>query len=107
MIGVIRGRDGCASAGDADERNPGPHVVARGADSRSAARAKCGIPRAHGDIEEGRSRQPAASKSGLNYRDILGDAGVSRDNFYYVVNVTDGVTGTFGANLNAEIIHEQ
>ena len=50
-----------------------------------------------------------ASKSGLNYRDIRGEAGVSRDNFYYIdgINVTDGVTGTFGANLNTEIIQEQ
>ena len=50
-----------------------------------------------------------ASKSGLNYRDILGETGVSRDNFYYIdgINVTDGVTGTFGANLNTEIIQEQ
>ena len=31
-----------------------------------------------------------ASKSGLNYRDVGGDAGVSRDNFYYIdgINVT-------------------
>ena len=50
-----------------------------------------------------------ASKSGLNYRDVLGDSGVSRDNFYYIegINVTDGVSGTFGANLNTEIIQEQ
>ena len=50
-----------------------------------------------------------ASKSGLNYRDLFGDAGVSHDNFYYIdgINVTDGVTGTFGANLNTEIIQEQ
>ena len=50
-----------------------------------------------------------ASKSGLNYRDVGGDAGVSRDNFYYIdgINVTDGVSGTFGANLNTEIIQEQ
>ncbi len=50
-----------------------------------------------------------ASRSGLNYRDIGGDAGVSRDNFYYIdgINVTDGVSGTFGANLNTEIIQEQ
>ena len=34
---------------------------------------------------------------------------MSRDNFYYIdgINVTDGVTGTFGANLNTEIIQEQ
>ena len=50
-----------------------------------------------------------ASKSGLNYADIGGEAGISRDNFYYIdgINVTDGVTGTFGANLNTEIIQEQ
>ena len=50
-----------------------------------------------------------ASKSGLNYSDIGGFAGVSRDNFYYIdgINVTDGVSGTFGANLNTEVIQEQ
>jgi hypothetical protein len=50
-----------------------------------------------------------ASKSGINYSDIGGDVGISTDNFYYVdgINVTDGVTGTFGANLNTEIIQEQ
>jgi hypothetical protein len=50
-----------------------------------------------------------AAKSGLNYSDIAGALGVSSDNFYYVngVNITDPVTGTFGANLNTEIIQEQ
>ena len=50
-----------------------------------------------------------ASKSGLNYSDIGGDVGVSTDNMYYFngINVTDGQTGTFGANLNTEIIQEQ
>jgi hypothetical protein len=50
-----------------------------------------------------------ASKSGINYSDIGGDNGVSSDNFYYIdgINVTDPVTGTFGANLNTEIIQEQ
>jgi hypothetical protein len=50
-----------------------------------------------------------ASKSGINYSDIAGALGVSSDNFYYFngVNVTDPVTGTFGANLNTEIIQEQ
>ena len=50
-----------------------------------------------------------ASKSGLNYSDIGGNTSVSRDNFYYIdgINVTDGVSGTFGANLNTEIIQEQ
>jgi hypothetical protein len=50
-----------------------------------------------------------ASKAGINYSDIAGDVGVSTDNFYYFngINVTDGQTGTFGANLNTEIIQEQ
>ena len=50
-----------------------------------------------------------ASKSGLNYQAFAGRVGRSRDNFYYIdgINVTDGVSGTFGANLNTEIIQEQ
>ncbi len=50
-----------------------------------------------------------ASRSGINYSDIRGDIGSSTDNFYYFegINVTDNVTGTFGANLNTEIIQEQ
>ncbi|HUR19882.1 MAG TPA: TonB-dependent receptor, partial [Vicinamibacterales bacterium] len=50
-----------------------------------------------------------ASKSGINYSDVGGDVGVSTDNFYFFngINVTDGQTGTFGANLNTEIIQEQ
>src|SRR6185295_19035429 len=50
-----------------------------------------------------------SAKSGLNYADIDGEAGVSRDNFYYLdgINVTDPVTGTFGANMNTEVIQEQ
>ena len=50
-----------------------------------------------------------ASKAGLNYSDIAGDVGVSTDKYYYFngINVTDGQTGTFGANLNTEIIQEQ
>ena len=50
-----------------------------------------------------------ASKSGLNYSDIRGEMGRSADNVYYFdgINVTDPVTGTFGANLNTEIIQEQ
>ncbi len=49
----------------------------------------------------------------MNYSDIartLGDnVGVSSDNAYYFdgINVTDPVRGTFGANLNTEIIQEQ
>ena len=50
-----------------------------------------------------------ASKSGINYSDIAGDIGQSSDNAYYFdgINVTDPITGTFGANLNTEIIQEQ
>lgn len=54
-----------------------------------------------------------AVRSGMNYSDIartLGDnVGVSTDNVYYIdgLNVTDNVLGTFGANLNTEIIQEQ
>ena len=50
-----------------------------------------------------------ASRSGINYSDIGGSIGQSTDNFYYVegINVTDPLTGTFGANLNTEIIQEQ
>jgi hypothetical protein len=50
-----------------------------------------------------------AAKSGVNYSDIGGNVGVSSDNFYYFngINVTDPVSGTFGSNLNTEIIQEQ
>jgi hypothetical protein len=50
-----------------------------------------------------------ASKSGLNYSDIRGEMGISADNVFFFdgINVTDPVTGTFGANLNTEIIQEQ
>ena len=50
-----------------------------------------------------------AAKSGVNYSDIGGNVGVSSDNFFYFngINVTDPVSGTFGANLNTEIIQEQ
>jgi hypothetical protein len=54
------------------------------------------------------SGNPAA-RGGINYSDIAGNIGVSSDNAYYFdgINVTDPVTGTFGANLNTEIIQEQ
>jgi len=57
---------------------------------------------------QGTGGNPAA-RSGLNYSDIGGTVGVSADNVYYFdgINVTDPVTGTFGANLNTEIIQEQ
>lgn len=49
------------------------------------------------------------SRSGTNYSDVNGAIGTSSDNVYYLdgVNVTDPVTGTFGANFNSEIIQEQ
>jgi hypothetical protein len=50
-----------------------------------------------------------ASRSGINYSDRGGDVGTSTDNLYYFdgINVTDRTSGTFGANLNTEIIQEQ
>ena len=52
-----------------------------------------------------------SSRSGMNWKDVItsDNLGVSTDNFYYFegINVTDPVTGTFGANLNTEIIQEQ
>jgi hypothetical protein len=52
-----------------------------------------------------------ASRSGMNWSDVNtnGNIGVSTDNQYYFegLNVTDPYTGTFGANLNTEIIQEQ
>ncbi|MGB1198984.1 MAG: TonB-dependent receptor [Thalassotalea sp.] len=50
-----------------------------------------------------------SSKGGVNYADSGGSVGTSSDNVYYLdgVNVTDNDTGTFGANINSEIIQEQ
>jgi hypothetical protein len=50
-----------------------------------------------------------SSRSGVNYSDIGGAIGSSSDNVYYLdgVDVTDPVSGTFGANFNSEIIQEQ
>lgn len=50
-----------------------------------------------------------SSRSGINYSDIGGSVGSSSDNVYYLdgVDVTDPVSGTFGANFNSEIIQEQ
>lgn len=52
-----------------------------------------------------------SSRSGMNWKDmIVGDnLSVSTDNQYYFdgINVTDPVAGTFGADLNTEIIQEQ
>jgi len=50
-----------------------------------------------------------SSKSGVNYSDIGGATGSSSDNVYILdgVDVTDPSTGTFGSNINSEIIQEQ
>jgi hypothetical protein len=58
--------------------------------------------------DQTQSGNPAA-RSGMNYSDIRGEMGISSDNVYYFdgMNVTDPVRGTFGANLNTEIIQEQ
>ncbi|WP_342114110.1 TonB-dependent receptor [Pseudoduganella sp. OTU4001] len=50
-----------------------------------------------------------SSKSGVNYADIGGTTGTSSDNVYILdgVDVTDPDTGTFGSNINSEIIQEQ
>ncbi|MFD2366327.1 carboxypeptidase regulatory-like domain-containing protein [Pseudoduganella sp. GCM10020061] len=50
-----------------------------------------------------------ASKSGVNYADIGGATGTSTDNVYILdgVDVTDSNSGTYGANINSEIIQEQ
>jgi hypothetical protein len=50
-----------------------------------------------------------SSKSGVNYADSGGATGASTDNVYYIdgVNVTDNSSGTFGGNINSEIIQEQ
>jgi len=58
--------------------------------------------------DQQQSGNPAV-RSGLNYSDIGGNVGISADNVYYFdgIDVTDRVTGTFGANLNTEIIQEQ
>lgn len=50
-----------------------------------------------------------SSKSGVNYADAGGATGTSTDNTYILdgVDVTDSRTGTFGSNINSEIIQEQ
>ena len=53
-----------------------------------------------------------SSKSGVNYSDAFrsgNNIGTSSDNVYYIdgINITDNLTGTFGANFNSEIIQEQ
>lgn len=50
-----------------------------------------------------------SSKSGVNYSDIGGSSGTSTDNVYYLdgINVTDGVSGVAGGDINSEIIQEQ
>jgi hypothetical protein len=60
------------------------------------------------DVKPSTTCNPS-SKSGVNYADSGGATGQSTDNVYYIdgVNVTDNSTGTFGGNINSEIIQEQ
>lgn len=59
-------------------------------------------------VKPSQSGNPA-SKSGVNYADVGGATGTSSDNVYILdgVDVTDSNTGTFGSNINSEIIQEQ
>ena len=59
-------------------------------------------------VKPSQSGNPA-SKSGVNYADVGGVSGTSSDNVYILdgVDVTDSNTGTFGSNINSEIIQEQ
>jgi hypothetical protein len=60
------------------------------------------------DVKPSTTCNPS-SKSGVNYADSGGATGQSTDNVYYIdgVNVTDNSTGTFGGNINSEVIQEQ
>lgn len=66
------------------------------------------VPGVQFAVDQGQGDNPA-SRSGLNYRDLLGEVGQSRDNYYYLegINVTDGVQGLTRTNVNTEIIQEQ
>jgi hypothetical protein len=67
------------------------------------------VPGVQASVVDADGNNNPASRSGVNYSDIGGDVGSSSDNFYYFegINVTDGVNGTAGANINTEIIQEQ
>jgi hypothetical protein len=67
------------------------------------------VPGVQASVVDADGNDNPASRSGVNYSDIGGEVGSSSDNFYYFegINVTDGVAGTSGANINTEIIQEQ
>ena len=67
------------------------------------------VPGVQSSVVDADGNDNPASRSGVNYSDIGGEVGSSSDNFYYFegINVTDGVAGTSGANINTEIIQEQ
>jgi hypothetical protein len=67
------------------------------------------VPGVQAAVVDADGNNNPASRSGTNYQDIGGSVGDSRDNFYYFegINVTDGVSGIAGANINTEIIQEQ
>ncbi|MCP4204085.1 MAG: TonB-dependent receptor [bacterium] len=67
------------------------------------------VPGVQAPVEyQGRGLNPA-SRSGINYRDLQGEVGESRDNYYYFegINVTDLKDGVGLTDLNTEIIQEQ
>ena len=57
-------------------------------------------------VQDGIDGENPASRSGINYSDRGAGVGNSTDNLYYFdgINITDRTAGTFGANLNTEII---
>ena len=67
------------------------------------------VPGVQASVVDADGNDNPASRSGVNYSDIGGEVGSSSDNFYYFegINVTDGVAGTSGANINTEIVQEQ
>jgi len=67
------------------------------------------VPGVQASVVDPDGNDNPASRSGVNYSDIAGEVGSSSDNFYYFegINITDGVNGTAGANINTEIIQEQ
>ena len=93
------------------DHRTGHHAAADrvAADGPLAIRATCSsFPACCPTIRSARAIRRRSS--GMNYSDIARRRSASRrDNFYYFdgINITDPVTGTFGANLNTEIIQEQ
>jgi len=129
-VAVVTGRDlslgySLSTAGSADATNLGDIVVTgRSLAAVDVTSATIGTTLTLDTVESlptGRSYQSylqlvpgvkpgsnPSSKSGIN-SSVTGVTSSSSDNIYILdgVNVTDPVTGTFGANINSEIIQEQ